>query len=84
MNRRKFVGTAVASGVITIVPRHVLGGTKYVAPNDKITLAHIGMGTQGFRELLDAARPKQRHGRRVLRIRHKKWPHALPRARSTE
>jgi predicted dehydrogenase len=41
----------MASGLVTIVPRHVLGGTAYVAPNDKITLAHIGMGTQGFREL---------------------------------
>ena len=49
--RRRFLGTAVASGLVTIVPRHVLGGTAYVAPNDKITLAHIGMGTQGFREL---------------------------------
>ncbi|HUT95016.1 MAG TPA: Gfo/Idh/MocA family oxidoreductase [Thermoguttaceae bacterium] len=53
MNRRTFVGSAVASGVITIVPRHVLGGAGYVAPNDKITLAHVGMGTQGFRELGD-------------------------------
>jgi len=53
INRRRFVGSAVASGVVTIVPRHVLGGTGYVAPNDKITLAHIGMGTQGFRELGD-------------------------------
>ncbi len=51
INRRRFVGTAVASGVLTIVPRHVLGGTAYVAPSDKITLAHVGMGTQGFREL---------------------------------
>jgi len=51
MNRRRFVGSAVASGVISIVPRHVLGGAGYVAPNDKITLAHVGMGTQGFREL---------------------------------
>ncbi len=51
VNRRKFVGAAVASGVVTIVPRHVLGGAEHVAPNDKITLAHIGMGTQGFREL---------------------------------
>jgi predicted dehydrogenase len=45
------MGTAVASGVFTIVPRHVLGGGGYVAPSDKITLAHIGMGTQGFNEL---------------------------------
>lgn len=51
LTRRTFVGSAVASGVFTIVPRHVLGGTGHVAPSDKITLAHIGMGTQGFREL---------------------------------
>jgi len=51
INRRRFMGSAVASGALAIVPRHVLGGAGRVAPNDKITLAHIGMGTQGFREL---------------------------------
>ncbi len=51
LNRRTFMGSAVASGVFTVVPRHVLGGTGYVAPSDKITLANIGMGTQAFREL---------------------------------
>jgi hypothetical protein len=50
-NRRKFVGTAVASGAFAIVPRHVLGGTGYVAPNDKVLVAHIGMGSQSIREL---------------------------------
>jgi len=49
--RRTFLGSAVASGVFSIVPRHVLGGTGHVAPSDKVTLAHIGMGTQGFREI---------------------------------
>jgi predicted dehydrogenase len=28
-----------------------LGGTKYVAPSDKITIANIGCGTQGLREM---------------------------------
>lgn len=51
INRRRFMGAAVASGVLTVVPRHVLGGAGHVAPSDKITLANIGMGTQGFREL---------------------------------
>jgi predicted dehydrogenase len=51
INRRTFMGTAVATGVFTIVPRHVLGGARYVAPSNKIRLAHIGMGTQGFNEL---------------------------------
>lgn len=53
MNRRKFVELASTAAVaFTIVPRHVLGGKNYVAPSDKITLACIGVGTQGIRELL--------------------------------
>ena len=51
IDRRRFLGTAVASGAFTLVPRHVLGGSGYVAPSEKITLAHIGMGSQGFNEL---------------------------------
>src|SRR5260370_40550528 len=51
-NRRKFLGTAAATAAFTIVPRHVLGGPGVVAPSDKITLAYIGVGTQGVRELL--------------------------------
>lgn len=39
-NRRTFVGTALASGVFTIVPRHVLGDARFVAPSNKIRLAH--------------------------------------------
>ncbi|MEO6289210.1 MAG: Gfo/Idh/MocA family oxidoreductase, partial [Ginsengibacter sp.] len=53
MTRRKFVElTAATAAAFTIVPRHVLGGKNYVAPSDKITLAYIGVGTQGIRELL--------------------------------
>ncbi len=53
IHRRKFV-EMIASGALafTIVPRHVLGGRNYVAPSDKISLAYIGTGTQGIRELL--------------------------------
>ena len=51
VSRRRFLGSAVAAGAFTAIPRHVLGGTGSVAPSGKITLAHIGMGTQGFREL---------------------------------
>jgi Oxidoreductase family, C-terminal alpha/beta domain/Oxidoreductase family, NAD-binding Rossmann fold len=53
LNRRKFIEMTAASAVaFTILPRHVLGGKNYIAPSDKITLAYIGMGTQGIRELL--------------------------------
>ena len=41
----------VAAAAFTVVPRHVLGGAGFVAPSEKITLAHIGCGTQGLREL---------------------------------
>jgi GFO/IDH/MocA oxidoreductase family protein len=51
-NRRKFLGTAAATtAAFTIVPRHVLGGPGVVAPSDKITLGHIGTGTEGLREI---------------------------------
>ena len=51
MNRRKFLETAAVSACFTIVPRHVLGGSGVVPPSDKITLAHIGTGTEGLREM---------------------------------
>jgi hypothetical protein len=53
IKRRQFIGTmASASLALTVIPRHVLGGNGFIAPSDKITLAYIGAGTQGLRELL--------------------------------
>jgi len=52
VNRRSFLGTVATASALTILPRHVLGGNGFVAPNDKTTLAYIGIGTQGLRELL--------------------------------
>src|SRR5262245_28561629 len=52
LSRRKFVLTSGAAGAaFTIVPRHVLGGAGFVPPSEKITLAYIGCGTQGLREM---------------------------------
>src|SRR4051794_4921134 len=48
--RRQIIGAATAAA-FTIVPRSVLGAP-YVPPSDKITLAYIGTGTQGLREML--------------------------------
>jgi hypothetical protein len=50
-SRRKFLGTAAGVAAFTIVPRHVLGGVGAVAPSEKITLALVGAGTQGLREM---------------------------------
>ena len=52
-DRREFLASAAAAAAFTIVPRHVVGGQGFVAPSDKITLAYIGVGTQGLREMLD-------------------------------
>lgn len=52
LNRREFLGSAAAASLaFTVVPRHVIGGTGYVPPSDKLTLAYIGCGTQGMREM---------------------------------
>jgi len=51
--RRTFIGGMTSAALaFTIVPRQVFGGNGRIAPSDKITLAYIGTGTQGLRELL--------------------------------
>jgi predicted dehydrogenase len=52
ISRRKFIGQSAAAAAFTVVPRRVLGGAGYVAPNDKINMAFIGVGAQGFRVML--------------------------------
>ena len=54
-SRRSFLAGAAASAAVSsvsIVPRHVLGGGGFVAPSEKVTLAYVGCGTQGIRELI--------------------------------
>ena len=54
INRRDFLGSAAAASLaITIVPRHVLGGSGHIPPSDKITLGYVGCGTQGLREMTE-------------------------------
>lgn len=46
--RRGFLGaTAGAAAAFTIVPAHVLGGPKHVAPSDRVNVALVGAGGQG-------------------------------------
>jgi predicted dehydrogenase len=48
VSRRQFIAkTALAATAFTIVPRHVLGGPKFVAPSEKVNVAIIGVGGQG-------------------------------------
>ncbi len=52
-SRRKFLKQTTAAAVgLAIVPRHVLGGTGYIPPSDKVNIAFIGVGAQGMRVML--------------------------------
>ncbi|HTN05538.1 Gfo/Idh/MocA family oxidoreductase [Agriterribacter sp.] len=47
MQRKTFIkNTLLGAAAFTIVPRHVLGGRGYIAPNDRINLGFIGLGKQ--------------------------------------
>jgi predicted dehydrogenase len=53
LSRRKFLAQSATSALgFSIVPRRVLGGLGYVPPSDKINIAFIGVGAQGFRVML--------------------------------
>ena len=47
MKRRDFLKTFAGMAALTIVPRHVLGGTRYTAPSDQLTKGIIGVGGMG-------------------------------------
>jgi predicted dehydrogenase len=52
VSRRTFMSTAATAAGITIVPRHVLGGTGFQAPSDTVNVAIVGyihgMGTSNL------------------------------------
>jgi predicted dehydrogenase len=57
ISRRKFVGTAATAAGITIVPRHVLGGTGFQAPSDTVNVAIVGFAHgMGTSNLVNVAR----------------------------
>lgn len=48
MNRRNFIKNSTATlAAFYIVPSHVLGGNKHIAPSDQLTKAVIGVGGMG-------------------------------------
>ena len=44
-------GAVAATAAFTIVPRHVLGGSGRVSPNEKLNIASIGIGGQGASDI---------------------------------
>lgn len=52
--RRQFLkGAAMAAAGITIVPRHVLGGTGYTPPSDILNIAGVGVGGMGKNNIIN-------------------------------
>ncbi|MBN2315178.1 MAG: Gfo/Idh/MocA family oxidoreductase [Sedimentisphaerales bacterium] len=51
LSRRDFMGAAAAATAFTVVPRHVLGGPRQVAPSEKLNIAGIGIGGQGGHDI---------------------------------
>jgi predicted dehydrogenase len=48
ISRRKFVVQGASTlTAFTIIPRHVLGGTHFTAPSDKLNIACVGVGGKG-------------------------------------
>ena len=46
--RRDFLRKSAAAALaLTVVPRHVMGGTGYTAPSDQLTKGIIGVGGMG-------------------------------------
>jgi predicted dehydrogenase len=55
ISRRRFIGTAAATGVaVTIVPRHVLG-RGFTPPSDLFNVACVGVGGMGRSNLINLA-----------------------------
>jgi predicted dehydrogenase len=52
ISRREFLGTsATAAAGLMIVPRHILGGPGYTAPNDKLNIGAVGVGGKGTSDI---------------------------------
>jgi len=47
ISRRQFLGGAATIAAFTVVPRHVLGGPRHVAPSERLNIACIGVGGMG-------------------------------------
>lgn len=51
VSRREFVASAAAGAAMTLVSRNALGNADKPAPSERITLAAIGVGDQGTRDM---------------------------------
>jgi predicted dehydrogenase len=53
ISRRNLLRGGLAAATVTIVPRHVLGGSGRTPPSEKLNIAGVGIGGQGRSDLHD-------------------------------
>ena len=70
--RRSFLKTSAAVSSFMIVPRHVLGGTGFTAPSDKLNIAGIGVAGMGAGDLKDM------QSENIVALCDVDWRHASP------
>jgi predicted dehydrogenase len=71
ITRRRFLGSAAAAAAaFTVVPRHVLGGPKFIAPSEKLNIACIGVGGMGGSDV------SQFKGENIVALCDVDWKHA--------
>lgn len=51
LSRRSFLAATATATAVTIVPRHVLGGSQQTPPSEKLNIAGIGVGGMGSSNL---------------------------------
>ena len=54
-SRRKFIKNSALASSLFIVPRHVLGGTGFTPPSDRLNIAGIGLHGKGNSDILHAS-----------------------------
>ncbi len=55
LTRRQFLGMSAAATALTIVPRHVLAGSGQTPPSEKLNIAGVGIGGQGYGDLMSVS-----------------------------
>ncbi len=53
--RRKVLAAGAAAALVTIVPRHVLGGPKFKPPSEKLNIAGVGLNGMGAGDIRNCA-----------------------------
>jgi predicted dehydrogenase len=70
ISRRDFMGAAVTAAAFTIVPRSVMGGSRYIAPSEKLNIACIGIGGMGANDV------KEVSSENIVALCDVDWKHA--------